>query len=223
MIHPIAGYAIRGAVWYQGEANVGRYQEYPRMFAAMHDAWTKRWGGKRFPIYLCQIAPFRFSDQAGNAFLREAQMKIAQTQSDTGIAILMDTGEQNCIHPANKQVAANVSPISHWPVTTDSRIALPCPGIPPCGVRRRQSHPHLRSYGNRFHLIRATVDRIRTCRRRSGFPSGNGLDRQRKDRRGIAAGAESHRCPIRLQGIHQRFALRVQRTSCLFVPFGRLG
>lgn len=79
MIHPIAGYAIRGAIWYQGEANVGRYQEYPRMFAAMHDAWTKRWGGKRFPIYLCQIAPFRFSDQAGNAFLREAQMKIAQT------------------------------------------------------------------------------------------------------------------------------------------------
>lgn len=105
MIHPIAGYAIRGAIWYQGEANVGRYQEYPRMFAAMHDAWTKRWGGKRFPIYLCQIAPFRFSDQAGNAFLREAQMKIAQTQPDTGIAILMDTGEQNCIHPANKQVA----------------------------------------------------------------------------------------------------------------------
>ena len=75
------------------------------MFAAMHDAWTECWGGKRFPIYLCQIAPFRFSDQAGNAFLREAQMKIAQTQPDTGIAILMDTGEELCIHPSNKKAA----------------------------------------------------------------------------------------------------------------------
>lgn len=105
MINPIAGYAIKGAVWYQGEANVPRYQEYPRMFAAMHKAWMKYWDNDKLPIYLCQIAPFRLRDNAGNAFLREAQLKIARTQPNTGIAILMDIGEEMCIHPANKKAA----------------------------------------------------------------------------------------------------------------------
>ena len=57
------------------------------------------------PIYLCQIAPFRDSERAGNAFLREAQLIISETVPDTGLAVLMDCGEKNCIHPRNKKSA----------------------------------------------------------------------------------------------------------------------
>ena len=105
MLNPIAGYAVRGAVWYQGEANVGRPEQYVELFRIMQDTWAEYWGMDRMPIYLCQIAPFRDADKAGNAFLREAQLRISETVPDTGLAVLMDCGEKDCIHPGNKKAA----------------------------------------------------------------------------------------------------------------------
>ena len=107
MLNVVVGFPIRGAIWYQGEQNRKEYQEYPALFAAMQKDWQSRWNCGEFPIYFCQIAPYKYdgSDQTLTAFMREAQLKIAQTQPNTGIAILTDAGEENCIHPANKKLA----------------------------------------------------------------------------------------------------------------------
>lgn len=107
MIKPIAGYNMRGAIWYQGESNRAQYDQYPEWFAAMHASWKNIWECGDLPIYFCQIAPYYYNESKGTeaALFREAQMKIAQNQQNTGIAILMDSGEEFCIHPANKKVA----------------------------------------------------------------------------------------------------------------------
>lgn len=107
MIKPIEGYAMRGAIWYQGESNKDQYASYPEWFSLMHSDWENRWQNGSFPIYFCQIAPYSYGNSAetSSALFREAQLKISQTQPNTGMAVLMDTGEENCIHPADKKAA----------------------------------------------------------------------------------------------------------------------
>ncbi|OJV40508.1 MAG: sialate O-acetylesterase [Bacteroidales bacterium 36-12] len=106
MIYPLIGYGIKGVIWYQGESNKDNYQDYAGMFKSMTDGWRKVWGleDQNFPFYFCQIAPFEYNGGKNSAFLREAQT-IAAKEDNTGIAILMDTGEKECIHPANKRAA----------------------------------------------------------------------------------------------------------------------
>lgn len=107
MLNTVIGFPIRGGIWYQGEQNRKEFQDYSALFAAMQKDWQTRWNCGEFPIYFCQIAPFKYegSEQSLTAFMRETQLKIAQTQPKTGIAILTDAGDENCIHPANKKVA----------------------------------------------------------------------------------------------------------------------
>lgn len=105
MIHPLAGYGIKGVIWYQGENNRLEYQKYPSLFKSMTDGWRKAWGqANPFPFYICQIAPYSYNG-GNSAFMREAQLKTAQQDENTHIAILMDTGEKSCIHPAKKREA----------------------------------------------------------------------------------------------------------------------
>jgi sialate O-acetylesterase len=107
MLNTVIGFPIRGAIWYQGETNRNRFQLYPALFAAMQKDWQNRWNCGEFPIYFCQIAPYKYdgSDLTISALMREAQLQIAQNQPKTGIAILSDVGDENCIHPSNKKVA----------------------------------------------------------------------------------------------------------------------
>lgn len=106
MMYSIEGYGIKGAIWYQGEANRRNYAEYPKLFEIMHKEWEKRWGIGEFPIYLVQIAPFDYAPRgevSNLGFIREAQASIPKTQKNTGVVILLDVGEQNIIHPAKKR------------------------------------------------------------------------------------------------------------------------
>ncbi len=105
MIHPLVGYGIKGVIWYQGESNRSRYQDYPVLYKNMADGWRKVWGQENpFPFYICQIAPYEYSTD-NSAFLREAQLKTAQQDANTHMAVLMDVGEKDCIHPAKKREA----------------------------------------------------------------------------------------------------------------------
>ncbi len=105
MIHPLAGVAIKGVIWYQGESNRNRYETYGAMFKSMTDGWRKTWNQEAIiPFYFCQIAPFVYKDGANSALVREAQANAAK-EPNTGMAVLMDVGEENCIHPAKKKVA----------------------------------------------------------------------------------------------------------------------
>ncbi|HMM01406.1 MULTISPECIES: sialate O-acetylesterase [unclassified Dysgonomonas] len=108
MIHPVKGYTINGAIMYQGESNYDRASQYPRLFQTFIKETRKIWGQGEFPFYYCQIAPYNNPPEKHGdfnaAFLREAQYKSAQVIPNSGMVVLMDIGEENCIHPRNKEV-----------------------------------------------------------------------------------------------------------------------
>ena len=109
MIHPIIGYTIKGCLWYQGEANYDRPDQYEKLFPAMISQWRSEWQQGDFPFYFAQIAPFNYAQFGANrteklnsAYLRDAQRKAAITVPASGIIILMDNGEEG-IHPSDKE------------------------------------------------------------------------------------------------------------------------
>lgn len=113
MINPIAGYTIKGCIWYQGESNYERPDQYSLLFEKMVSEWRKTWGQGEFPFYFCQIAPYNYASIApvekqggkfNSAFLREAQYKSAQIIPNSGMVVLMDIGEEKCIHPRDKKM-----------------------------------------------------------------------------------------------------------------------
>jgi sialate O-acetylesterase len=106
MIHPLIPYTIKGAIWYQGEENVGRAEQYKQLFPAMISDWRERWNYD-FPFYFVQIAPFQYPRENKTALdqsqkLREAQRSTLNT-INTGMVVTMDIGNFNNIHPSNKQ------------------------------------------------------------------------------------------------------------------------
>jgi sialate O-acetylesterase len=103
MIYPITNYSIAGAIWYQGESNVGAASTYKQLFTAMINSWRKAWK-KDFPFYFVQIAPFAgYGDNSSSAFLREAQTKTLTLQN-TGMILTSDLVDNiNDIHPKMKK------------------------------------------------------------------------------------------------------------------------
>jgi len=101
MINPLTNFSIAGALWYQGEANVGAYANYPHLLTTMIGAWRKAWN-KEFPFYFVQIAPFNYGENNLCAFMREAQTSVL-TYPKTGMVVVSDLVENvNDIHPRNK-------------------------------------------------------------------------------------------------------------------------
>lgn len=92
-------YTIKGTIWYQGEANTVNSSEYQMFFSAMIEDWRNSWGYD-FPFYYAQLAPFPTEGTLG---VREAQRKTLLETKNIGMAVLMDIGEENDIHPHNKQ------------------------------------------------------------------------------------------------------------------------
>ena len=94
------GLGCRGVVWYQGEGNTRRADEYHKLFSTMIKGWRKAFGHE-FPFYFAQISPFQYRD-VNAAYLREAQMQTLSLPH-TGMAVTMDIGNLTDIHPKNKQ------------------------------------------------------------------------------------------------------------------------
>jgi sialate O-acetylesterase len=104
MLAPLLPLSFRGALWYQGESNVGAAAHYERLFPAMIADWRQRFSNGQFPFYFVQIAPFSYSGAPGAAAeLRDAQRKTLERVPNTGMAITMDIGDARDIHPGNKQ------------------------------------------------------------------------------------------------------------------------
>ncbi len=107
MIHPLVPYAIRGAIWYQGESNGGEGVSYFHKKQALIGGWRKLWGQGDFPFYFVQLANFREANDNpaggdGWSKLREAQRRCL-TIPNVGMAVITDIGEVRDIHPRNKQ------------------------------------------------------------------------------------------------------------------------
>lgn len=111
MLYPVIGYGIRGAIWYQGESNQTRPDRYQDLFPAMVKEWRQVWGMGEFPFYYAQIAPYGYvkpenvqtAGKLNSAFIRDAQRKSLTRIPNSGMAVLMDIGEERSIHPANKE------------------------------------------------------------------------------------------------------------------------
>ncbi len=105
MIHPLAPMAMRGALWYQGESNAERAYQYRETFPAMINDWRRAWGSE-FPFLFVQLTAYghnRSANAGSNwAELREAQEMTLQLPN-TAMAVTLDVGNPDDIHPANKQ------------------------------------------------------------------------------------------------------------------------
>ena len=104
MIAPILPFGVRGAIWYQGESNRYRADEYATLFPAMITDWRERWGDLGLPFYFVQLAPYGYSGDADDstARVREAQALAAVGLPATGMALTADIGNARDIHPVNK-------------------------------------------------------------------------------------------------------------------------
>ena len=106
MIAPLIPFPIRGAVWYQGESNEARAQQYELLLPTMIKAWRDRWGEGDFPFGIVQLPNYRDAkaNPADEAWshLREAQRRTAMTTANTGLIVTIDIGEARDIHPKNK-------------------------------------------------------------------------------------------------------------------------
>ena len=102
MLTPVMPYGVRGVIWYQGESNVDNFHEYTNLFSGMIDDWRSAWGVD-LPFYYAQIAPFIYEKNLSSQSLRDAQTKVLETTQNTGMAVLLDIGEEYDIHPENKK------------------------------------------------------------------------------------------------------------------------
>ena len=105
MLHPLIPYAIKGAIWYQGEANTGRAYQYRELMPLMIKDWRDRWGCD-FSFFMVQLANFT-AQQTAPVDATWAELREAQTRTlhlaNTGMAVTIDIGDAFDIHPKNKQ------------------------------------------------------------------------------------------------------------------------
>jgi sialate O-acetylesterase len=99
MIHPLVPYAIKGAIWYQGESNASQSLLYQTLFPAMIADWRTRWKQGDFPFLFVQIAPFGGQPPE----IREAQFLTLSKSPNTAMAVTTDVGDAKDIHPTRKE------------------------------------------------------------------------------------------------------------------------
>jgi sialate O-acetylesterase len=121
MIAPLLPMTIKGVIWYQGESNADKYAEYRTLFPALINNWRKRWQQKNLPFLFAQLSsynPAGVEPEVSNwAFLREAQ-SMALKLPATGMAVTIDVGDKNDIHPKQKKqvgerLAANAFKVAY--------------------------------------------------------------------------------------------------------------
>ncbi|SFZ93458.1 sialate O-acetylesterase [Flaviramulus basaltis] len=117
MINPLVGYNIAGALWYQGEANVGS-PVYDKTLNTLINSWRYLWH-KKFPFYYVQIAPYEYGeDHFGGVEIRNAQRKVLNLSENTGMVVIDDVSTADDIHPKDKKTVgirlANLALKNHY-------------------------------------------------------------------------------------------------------------
>lgn len=105
MLMPVSKYTIRGALWYQGENNKNMPELYRKLFPMLVKSWRTLFSQTEFPFYYVQISPYKYqgSERLESAYLREVQLDCLDVIPNTGMAVTMDIGEENNVHPAKKK------------------------------------------------------------------------------------------------------------------------
>lgn len=111
MLFPIIGFGIKGALFYQGESNYERPDQYEKLFPALVKEWRREWQQGDFPFYYQQIAPYNYAQlppfnsggKYNSAYIRDAQRKSLAKIPNSGMVSIMDFGEEKNIHPSHKK------------------------------------------------------------------------------------------------------------------------
>ncbi len=101
MIAPLIPYPLAGALWYQGESNVGSPENYAQLLPALIQSWRAAWN-QDFPFYYVQIAPYKYDGPQQGVLLRDAQRRVLRKVEHTGMVVVSDIGNKDDIHPRNK-------------------------------------------------------------------------------------------------------------------------
>jgi len=129
MLLPLVPYALRGAIWYQGESNEFNPQEYGRLMAHMIRDWRRVWGQGDFPFYFVQLANYRapaaYDEASVWPVLREAQLRNL-SEPNTGMAVAIDVGEADNIHPKNKRDVGRR--LARWALSQTYGLPIVCSG-----------------------------------------------------------------------------------------------
>lgn len=111
MINPLINYKIKGFIWYQGESNTGKPKEYGDLLSTMISDWRSKWNKKDLPFFIVQLANFMEKKdepiESNWAELREQQRQVSLNVPYSGLAVTIDVGEWNDIHPLNKKIVGD--------------------------------------------------------------------------------------------------------------------
>ena len=118
MIAPLQNYGIRGVLWYQGESNVARRNEYAGLLTAMIADWRRTFNNPELPFYIVELADFLSKEDTGGrrawAEMRKEQARVAESNRNTRLIRNSDLGEWNDIHPLDKKTLGNRAAESVW-------------------------------------------------------------------------------------------------------------
>jgi sialate O-acetylesterase len=154
MVAPLVPSALAGVIWYQGEANCGRAEQYERLFPRLIAAWRAAFR-REFPFLFVQLAPFAYGGDTGQAAaLRDAQRKTLARVARAGMAVTMDIGDPDDIHPTKKREVGE-------------RLALHALSLAYGGARER-SGPLYRSCAREGRALRISFDHARGLTARDG-------------------------------------------------------
>jgi sialate O-acetylesterase len=131
MVTELVAFPVRGVIWYQGESNAQRAEQYRTLFPAMIRDWRDRWGQETMPFLFVQLANFgRNGPAAGGsawAELRDAQLHTLRTVPRTGMAVTIDIGDPKNIHPVNKQDVGRRLALWAWKLSYEKDVVASGP------------------------------------------------------------------------------------------------
>jgi sialate O-acetylesterase len=107
MIHPFVPFAIQGAIWYQGEANLGDGVLYYDKLNALIASWRKEFENPALPLHIVQLAPYKYGNTTSLPVIWAAQERFARDDKYSGMAVINDVGNIENIHPTDKLTVGN--------------------------------------------------------------------------------------------------------------------
>lgn len=108
MVAPVTGFAIKGVIWYQGESNTapGMGSMYSKVFPALITNWRTKWAEGNFPFLFVQISSYQADRDESWGIVRDAQRRALDLRG-TGMAVTLDVGDAENVHPADKQTVGH--------------------------------------------------------------------------------------------------------------------
>ena len=103
MLNSVIPYTAKGFLWYHGEQNKERAEQYTRLQPAFVKMLREKWGDEKMPFYFTQIAPYGYRDPMVGGTFMYAQSRTLKTIPNSGMACICDLGDQYCIHPSDKK------------------------------------------------------------------------------------------------------------------------